>query len=475
MLLIEILLPVRMHSAAMRIAEELRNHSRVKVCSHIDADGIAAAGIASSALEGIGIENSVVFVKNLDEDVIRKLRDENEELVWFTDLGSGSLELIQGLNCVISDHHVPSEDPCVSKKGQALEVNPHHFGKDGALDISGAGVTYLVATALERTNVDLAYLAVLGAVGDMQDQSYLRLTGTNRVIMEEGRNAGVLDWEMDARFFGRETRSLPRLLQYSNDPLLPGLTGNWKACNDFLLGMGIPLRRPGGYRRWIDLSSHERARIVSELVKLIVGSGLGSALASRLVGEVYLFPNEREGTELHEAKEFATLLNACGRYEKARIGFALCKGDRGEAFDSAVMLLKGHRAALVDSLRIAFEVGVSRMEHIQFFHGGGRILDSVIGITAGMLLSSGEIDSGMPLFAFAYAEDGVKVSARGTREMVAKGLDLSIVIKEACEVVGGVGGGHNIAAGATIPFGSEEEFLEIADSLVGGQIQKGSE
>jgi RecJ-like exonuclease len=457
-----------MHSTARRIAERIRASTEVKICSHIDADGIAAAGIASLALDSIGTEHSISFVKNIDEKVIEELKDENKELVWFTDLGSGSLELLTGLECVITDHHVPS----FVNQDRILELNPHRIGKDGALDISGAGAAYLVAVAMDKANQDISHLAVLGAVGDMQDQANLRLVGTNRMIMEDGRKAGVLDWKIDARFFGRETRALVRTLQYANDPLIPGLSGNWGGCKDFLFSLGIRLRKDDGYRRWIDLSSWERKKILSELRKIIIASGQGLDLANRLTGEIYVFPKEEKGTELHEAKEFATLLNSCGRYEKANVGFALCKGDREDALDSALLLLKGHRSSLVDSLRVAKDAGIERLEHIQYFHGGSRILDSVIGITAGMLLGSGEADNSLPLFAFAIAEAGVKVSARGTRELVANGLDLSHVMKVACERFEGVGGGHNIAAGATIPNGTEDVFLDLANELVGSQMEK---
>jgi RecJ-like exonuclease len=459
-----------MHSTARSVAERLRTCSEVKVCSHIDADGIAAAGIASHALDGIGVDHSVMFVKNLDEKVVQNLRNENKELIWFTDLGSGSLEMLAGMDAIITDHHVPS----FVYQNKILEVNPHRAGRNGAHDISGAGATYLVAIALEKANKDLASLAILGAVGDMQDQANLGLVGTNRTIMEDGLRAGVLDWRTDARFFGRETRPLVKLIQYANDPLIPGLSGDWNACKEFLLSLGIRWRKDKGFRSWVDLSLWERDKIISELKKIVVASGQESDVADRLMGEVYIFPKETEGTELHEAKEFATLLNSCGRYERADVGFALCKGDREESLDSAMLLLKGHRGALVSSLRVANEVGIERLENIQYFHGGSRILDSVIGITAGMLLGSGDIDSSVPLFAFANSDEGVKVSARGTRELVSKGLDLSHVMKVACERFEGVGGGHNIAAGATIPQGTEEEFLDLANELVANQMEKAS-
>ena len=40
------------------------------------------------------------------------------------------------------------------------------------------------------------------------------------------------------------------------------------------------------------------------------------------------------------------------------------------------------------------------------------------------------------------------------------GLNLSKILSEVCPLVGGVGGGHNIAAGATIPADKLDEFLK---------------
>jgi len=38
--------------------------------------------------------------------------------------------------------------------------------------------------------------------------------------------------------------------------------------------------------------------------------------------------------------------------------------------------------------------------------------------------------------------------------------------------VGGVGGGHNVAAGATIPLQAKQEFLELMDAAVGRQLDR---
>jgi RecJ-like exonuclease len=80
------------------------------------------------------------------------------------------------------------------------------------------------------------------------------------------------------------------------------------------------------------------------------------------------------------------------------------------------------------------------------------------------------VERGVPILAFAEDEDGIKVSARGTPGLVRQGLDLSVVMGEAAPAVGGEGGGHDVAAGATIPAGSEAAFVEHADGVIGDQL-----
>jgi len=66
-----------------------------------------------------------------------------------------------------------------------------------------------------------------------------------------------------------------------------------------------------------------------------------------------------------------------------------------------------------------------------------------------------------------------KVSSRGTRRLVDKdGLDLSVAMRDAAASVGGVGGGHNIASGATVPLGKDIDFIQALDEIVAGQMNR---
>ena len=48
-------------------------------------------------------------------------------------------------------------------------MNPHLFDIDGSTEISGAGVVYLFCKALDGKNKDMAHIAIVGAIGDIQE------------------------------------------------------------------------------------------------------------------------------------------------------------------------------------------------------------------------------------------------------------------------------------------------------------------
>jgi RecJ-like exonuclease len=80
------------------------------------------------------------------------------------------------------------------------------------------------------------------------------------------------------------------------------------------------------------------------------------------------------------------------------------------------------------------------------------------------------VDRHLPIIGFANSDDGVKASARGSQSLVERHLNLARAMSDAAHSVGGVGGGHDIAAGATIPEGTEAEFLKNLNELVGQQL-----
>jgi single-stranded-DNA-specific exonuclease len=494
---------------ARACAGRLCSAAGVVLASHIDADGLTSAAIASTALERAGIPHDVVFKKQLDEAALAEIAARPQETALFTDFGSGQLDIVADhedagdFEPVVVDHHQPAD------ADTEFHMNPLLAGIDGASELSGAGTTYVLARALaavadtSRTagrsaatdggradNRDLAALAVVGAVGDMQATDS-GLVGANREVVAEGVEVGVLDERKDLALYGKQTRPLPKLLEYASEVRIPGISNDQQGAISFLKGLDIDTHDGDDWRRWVDLSDEERQTVVSALLQRALRSGVPPGKAERLVGRTYTLTREAEGTELRDASEFSTLLNATARYERADVGLAVCLGDRGEALERARRLLANHRRNLSEGLDVVKERGVhgqedERTEYLQWFDAGTEIRETIVGIVAGMALGVEGVDSDRPIVAFARKTGGSeseadgtggseseaekKVSARGTGRLVGRGLDLSVVVGEAARAVGGDGGGHDIAAGATIPADEQTAFLEHADRLVGEQL-----
>lgn len=479
-------IPRGLWNDAQAAARTLQGMSRVIVATHIDADGIAAAAIAKTVLERLGVENEVRFYKKLDDAAIQSLGDSAADMIWFTDLGSGSASKLTRKPTIITDHHVPDPNTAQTRRGaQALlsdfsaplQVNPHMHGISGASDLSGAGSTFLLAMAADDRNCDLSALAILGSIGDLQDQKTRRLEGLNRHVLDLAVSCGFVEAGEDIRYFGRETRPLFKMLEYSSDPFLPGITGNEQECIGFLLSLGIELKEGDAWRTWSMLSSEERGAVIEALRDHLHMRRRRQETIDRLTGEAYIFTREEAGSPVRDAKEYATLLNACGRHGRAEVGLRICGGDRGEALTEGYALLRDHRSALSRALELAKSRGVTRLRHIQFFDAGDDIEETIVGTVAGMILGGAGSDRTAPIIAFAESMEPsdvpmVKVSSRGTQELISRGMDLSSAMRAVAERVGGVGGGHNIAAGATIPASRRDEFLRILDETIGAQLRR---
>ncbi len=455
-----------MKKRAEQIGNIIKQADHVHVVSHIDADGLTAGAIAVQTLKNLDKDYSIEFIKSLDGHIIDQLQQQRHELVWFTDLGSSIVNSGVTFPMVVTDHHV-----CDASTNTSFHLNPHLFGFDGSFQLSGAGATYLVSKQISKDHKRLASLAIVGSCGDLQDRKQRRLTGLNEEIIADGISAGVVSARLDIQYFGRETRPIYKMLQYASDPIIPGVTGREKASMGFLNDIGIPLKDGDQWRHWIHLNHDERGMILSAIANRLLQKGFGHKRAKRIIGEVYTLENEVEGTELHDAKEFATLLNSTARYGQFDVGLSVCLGDRKNGLKKARSLLRGHRHNLVEGMQYAKDEGIEQRDYVQFFHAKKGIRDTIVGIVANMLLNDEETRNDLPLVGFAEKSPSeVKASARATQFLVDKGLDLSHVISIAAGHVDGVGGGHNIAAGATIPMGKEELFLQYFEKEVKKQL-----
>jgi len=462
--------------AADVIKKQVENGGFIHVVSHLDADGLAAAGIVGTALARMGATFRIRIERWIDQKIVDSILADKPSLIIFTDFGSGDLDVLNSRLLhqlvIILDHHQP-----VTEADQAfVQVNPHLFGIDGSRDLCGAGVAYLVAKALGKANMDLAVVAVVGALGDLQDKyEQRRLGGPNAIIVEDAEKAGCLKIETDLMFFGRETRPIHQALARTTTPFIPGISGEEDKSLAFLASLGITPKKGDKWRALRDLSEDEKKRLFNALADYLMSKGSLGDVALSLRGNVYTLAHEEPWTSLRDAREFSVLLNATGRMDKPGIGVAICMGDRHSALEQASAVLEEYRGIITKYLNWLLEPETGRIEefdNIWVAHGNNVIDDKIIG-TISSILSTTLAKPEKPIIAYSIVQNEglAKFSARGLDSLLKKGLDLGEALRISAEKYGGRGGGHNIAAGAQVPLEYVGSFLKKVDELVKKQME----
>ncbi|MEM2987954.1 MAG: DHH family phosphoesterase [Candidatus Bathyarchaeia archaeon] len=459
--------------AANTILEAVKEDGFFHVFSHLDADGVAAAGIIGKTLYRLDARFRVRITQWVDEKLVAEILQEKPQTVIFSDLGSDYAILLRqkakDIKVVVLDHHQLSGEP----SGDFPCVNPHLHGIDGARDISSAGVAYFVAKTIDKVNMDLAPIAVVGALGDLQDKYDQRmLGGLNEKIVEDAKGQGLLTVEKDLILFGRETRPIHKTLASTTNPFIPGISGEEDKSLAFLASIDIKPKYGDKWRALRDLSEDEKRRLCSALAEYLLSKGLHYEI-SNLIGYVYTLSKEEPWTPLRDGREFAVLLNATGRMDKPSVGVAVCMGDRGVALEEASKILEDYRRTINRYLGWIMEKPerIKEMESIYVVCGEDFIDDKIVGAISSILTTSLP-NPEKPLIAYANVKDEgiVKVSARTIDTVAYKGVNLGQIMQVAAEKCWGKGGGHNVAAGAQVPIENVEAFIRLVNELVGKQL-----
>ncbi len=443
-------------------AEAFKNlpDKHIKVVSHLDCDGLTAAAIITKALLREGLNFSISIIKQVEPAILEEMSKENYNCYLFTDLGSGYLSSIEkklpDKQVFIIDHHKPEETAT-----KLHHINPHMFRIDGSKDVSGAGVTYLFARSLNEENKDLAHLAIIGAIGDIQEKQ--GFTGMNLEILNDAISSGKLEVKKGLSMFGSQTKPLHKILEFSTDPYIPGVTGNEQEAIRFLNELGIsPKDKEGKPKKLIHLNEEEMKKLVTGIILKRVGFEKNP---EDIIGNVYLLKEEIEESPTRDAREFSTLLNSCGRLKKPSLGIGTCLGNN-KTKQEAITLLNDYRQELIRSLNW-FYMNKGNKKIIEgdgyvIINAENNIKDTVIGTLASIISRTNTYSEGTIIVSMANTMDGnTKTSLR----LVGNNpdTDLRNIVKQITNKIGvEESGGHKQACGCLIPLGKEQEFIKIA-------------
>jgi RecJ-like exonuclease len=436
---------------------EVKN-KKLKIISHLDADGISSASILKSAFERENLNFSISIIKQLDKKFLEELKNENSEVLIFTDLASSSISLISNLpqEVFVLDHHILEEnyelflDKITIVNSLIYDLDPN--------EICGSGLTYLFAKELNEKNKDLAHLAIIGAIGDIQEENG-NFKGLNLEILKDAISTRKLKKEKSLRLFGANTRPLHKALEYSTDLHIPGITGS--EPNAKLLIEKLNLKNGNNSKKLIELSEEELKKLASEIIVRRIGA---HEKPENVFGNIYVLTEEDKNSPLREAHEFSTFLNACGRLNESSIGIESCLGNP-DIKEKAAEILINYKKELVNALNWFHKNRnnslIKEEEKYIIVNAKDNIKDTIIGPFSSILSKSPIFGRELIFLSLAYSEeDKIKISIRtsnpeiNVKELL-EDITSKFTKKQETEV-----GGHKVAAGAQISKSMEEELIK---------------
>ena len=435
----------------------LAHPRRWRVIYHYDADGIASASSALRALARLRYPVQATALLGVERDRVAGLLRASAGPLLVVDTGASWLDLFAAHPhpVIVLDHHTYPGSPTPPElPAHVAFVDPLDWGVDGMNEMCAATLTWLFSIFLDPTNWDNAPWGLSGAIGDRQHVGGFR--GLNGRLVDEAVRRSVLRHGPGIALLGP---TVGAALALSIDPYFRGLSGRPAAAEAFLAGLSIDPGRPVA-----DLGPDDRDRLIAALKARLVEAKVLPEYIAVLDQERWFVPALGM-----DAQEISNLQNAAGRAGTPGIGVAFALGDP-RSLERCRAAEEGWRGGILRGLRRLEDEGVNSMRFLRWFESPDTTL---AGTQAGMAMNY-LLPPDLPVFVFSAADDHpTKVSARGTQRLVDRGLDLATVCRAAAAAVGGEGGGHRIAAGATIPADRRDAFLEAADRALAGQLAPG--
>ena len=449
-----------------RVSDCIKTGKNISVITHLDCDGITSGSIVTKSLIRAGAKCTVRTVNEFSKNLLEKMKNDSRQFHIITDLGGGFAKDIDnalGDDWIVVDHHqIPQEEFDNQKV-----INAWKFDVDGGKDVSAGGMAYLVSKGLHKENTDLAWIAVVAALGDRQDQGEKKsFTGINLEIAAIAKKNNQVEIDLDILLVGRETRPLPDALAFTSQPFIEGLTWNRDACLSLLNSSGIKLKDGSRWRVPAELTEDEKRALLQTISKYISTKN-ASDILDELVGYTYTLSGEDKRSFLRDAREFSTMLNSCGRIRKAGVGVAICMGDRTKMLQEGENILVEYRTFLRTYMNTLSSERWRITDNGSYLmvNGEGIIPENMTGAVSS-LLGGSQKNTGKIIILRTNGDEGtIKFSSRKSTGCKSE-VNLGLLMRECASKVSGVGGGHAAAAGARITKDKLDEFLDYLEKNV---------
>jgi len=439
-------IPACLNEKFRNAVERVKDCNFVRVIAHYDADGVSSASMIFATLLRANKEFQISFLKDVSAENLGNLLKGSFDCAIIVDTGSSLVSFLENFeNVIILDHHPPERD---SEK--VIHINPHFCNISGTTDACGSTLAYIFSIYMDEENWKNYHAFLSGVIGDRQHVN--GYSGLNRDIVSFIEANGVKKLN-DITLEGPTVRDM---LVLATDPFLPEFTGNEKNVLALLNSLGIKYDESPS-----NLNDEQKTALYSWIALQLMKSNVETDIIQGLTTDKHVL----ESYGMFDLT-LSNYVDAASRMNRQGLALSFLSGNV-EKKDEIIDVWAEFKNILIRELYNGLKNRVE-MESIQYFYVNE---DSIAGAASGVLMNYA-LDRNRPVIALHDSNRSVHVSARGTRSLVMRGLNLGYAMKKCAESGGGTGGGHDIAAGATVPKESVKNFLNCLNAEIGKQIKK---
>jgi len=437
------------HPAFERAGKRLADwDGHLSIVSHYDTDGICAGTIMMKAMISAGRPCSLRLLREFR--IAEMERALEAGMLVLLDMGTGQLrelEELEGSRIIVLDHHQPPEP---HDARDIAELNAHKLGFDGTYEACASTLSYVFTLKLDENNARNIGDAIIGITGDRQHVP--ELSGLNRDIVMDGIERGFIQEKQGE--LSLHEHEVGESLGKGTDPYFTNLSGREENVKGFMDRLGISPEQK------MDELDPERKKRLTEALLLRLLRRCNHVTVKELLCTKYF--TDPYPVSAHSMCEY---VNACGRTGNETLAVKMLLGN-SDALGEAISIFENYRSEIQNALIYLEDMGIKRQGSIQYFINTNPAKS---GTLAGIGMQY-IFDQSRPTLGMAVKDGKFFISGRGTTPLIEKGLDLATAFKISAEKLEGKGGGHPIAAGASIPADGKDEFLKEVDSIVRDQL-----
>lgn len=426
--------------------------ARVLLVADDDTDGVTSAHVLRNAFEVQGYEVDVSIRALHTAHDVRQALDQRHDAFAIADAGSAMIPALEEVDApvLVLDHHAVQPVPSTI----VYELNPRRVGGSRTWAVSASIVSGVFATQWSPKNWAAAWPTLAGGVADRQHLGGLQ--GLLGYVWDEAVGRNLLSRSSGLTLVGQ---TVAQALSTSLDPLFPRLLGDEDAARRLCTTCGVdPEAHP------TQVSGPSLGKLADALAAELASSGGPADRIYPIVGEQM---GMRDATTAPTVLFLARMLEAATAERRHGDALAALAGDQKVARSLWRCAAQRQDVLVGEARRLITAVEETpTLRHAQTRDAANT------GVYAHALLGFVYGDD-RPLMVHAATGPIIRISVRGSPRLFLNGIDLAAAVSHAATSAGGNGGGHPGAAGAAIPAGGLDSFLEAFANFVKTQ-QRGS-